>query len=222
VRLIVAEDHPVFRAGLCALLTDLGHAVVASNGHGDAVHGLVARHRPDVVLLDIRMPPTHTDEGLRLATDLRRRHPAVGVLLLSEYAEPAYARRLLDGERRAGYLLKQTVLTASTLDEALHRVAEGGVVVDPELVGELISAPGDALAWLTARERDVLALLAQGQSDRGIADHLHVGTATVATHVKSVFRKLALPDDPGSNRRVAAALRYLESASWPGTVDSRR
>ncbi|MFI7541526.1 response regulator [Actinoplanes sp. NPDC049599] len=212
MRLIVADDHPVFRAGLCALLTDLGHEVVATVGHGDAVRTLVARHRPDAVVLDIRMPPTYTDEGLRAAADVRRRHPAVAVLVLSEYAEPAYAQRLLDGERRAGYLLKQTVLDASVLDEALRRIGDGGVVVDPVLVGELVRTPGTALEGLTGRERDVLALLAQGYSDRGIAERMHIGMTTVATHTKSLFRKLDLPTDPGSNRRVSAALRYLGGA----------
>jgi DNA-binding NarL/FixJ family response regulator len=215
VRLILAEDSMVFREGLARLLSVLGHEVVAAVPHAGTVLTLVGRHRPDAVISDIRMPPTHTDEGLRLATEVRRRHPSVAVLVLSEYAEPAFAGRLLDGERRAGYLLKQSVQNLDVLDDTLARLHAGEIVVDPILIGELMrgAAPGNGLDQLTGREREVLALVAEGLSDQGIGARLHLSVSTVCTHTKAIFRKLSIADGADTNRRVSAALRFLDNGA---------
>jgi DNA-binding NarL/FixJ family response regulator len=218
MRLVIAEDSLIFREGLTKVLEDRGHQVLATAAHADQVLAMVARHHPDVLLMDIRMPPTHTDEGLRLAVTVHTRHPTVGVLVLSQYEAASYAANLLDGgAKRTGYLLKDTVLDATILEEALHRVHSGGTVIDPALVSQLMNVrrQDDPLDLLTARERDVLALMAQGLSDRGIADRLHVSVTTVGTHTQHLFRKLALTEDPVGNRRVTAVLRYLRE---PGQV----
>ena len=212
MRLVVAEDSLLVRHGLAALLATMGHEVAGVAVRGDQVLSLVARTRPDVALLDVRMPPTFTDEGLRLATTIRERHPGVGVLVLSQQVEPAYAELLLrTGVTRVGYLLKDRVLAADDLGAALGRIHAGGTVIDEDLVVSLMDRPvtDQTLQALTDRERDVLALMAQGFSDRGIADHLSVSLATVDTHVRSVYRKVGIPDDPGGNKRVAAVLAYL-------------
>jgi len=174
----------------------------------------VAGHDPDVVVVDIRMPPTHTDEGLRAAIELRRDHPRTGVLVLSQYIETTYAARLLgDGAAGVGYLLKDRVADVAEFADALARVAGGGTALDPEVVSQLVRASrhADGLATLTPRERDVLALMAEGRSNAGIAAALVVSAGVVEKHVASIFGKLGLPPSEADNRRVLAVLRYLGS-----------
>jgi DNA-binding NarL/FixJ family response regulator len=212
MRLVVAEDSLLVRQGLAALLTGLGHEVSGMAVRAEQVLALVGRTRPDVALLDVRLPPTFTDEGLRLAVTIRERHPGVGVLVLSQQVEPAYADLLLrSGSSRVGYLLKDRVLAPDDLDGALRRIRDGGTVIDSDLVDSLMrrGLTDHALDDLTDRERDVLALMAQGLSDRGIAEKLSVSTATVETHVRSVYRKAGIADEPAGNKRVSAVLAYL-------------
>jgi DNA-binding NarL/FixJ family response regulator len=211
MRLMIVEDSLLIREGLAALLTRLGHVVVATVTRAEQVLGRVEHHLPDVVVMDIRIPPTNTDEGLRLAVTIRANHARMGVLVLSQHADPTYAARLLDAGDRVGYLLKDRLLDERMLDDAIRRVAAGGVVIDPTLVTGLLdnSRLDDRLTQLTERESDVLALMAQGLSDRGIAARLSVAVTTVGTHVQSVFRKLDLPSQATHNRRVAAVLTYL-------------
>ena len=212
VRVVIAEDAVLFRAGLTRLIEDHGHRVCAAVGDGDALLDAVAEHRPDVVVADIRMPPTHTDEGLRAALEIRHRYPGTGVLVLSQYIETKYTTRLLAGDAAgAGYLLKERVADVADFTTALERVAAGGTALDPEVVGELLRAGRRAggLATLTARERHVLVLMAEGRSNAGIAEALVVTGGTVEKHVAGIFDKLGLPQDQADNRRVLAVLRYL-------------
>jgi len=174
-RVVIAEDSALFRAGLARLIEDHGHRVCAAVGDGGALLAAVAEHQPDIVVADIRMPPTHTDEGLRAALEIRRQHPRTGVLVLSQYIETKYTARLLEGNAAgAGYLLKERVADVAEFADALERVAAGGTALDPEVVGQLLRASrrADGLAALTARERHVLALMAEGRSNAGIADAL--------------------------------------------------
>jgi DNA-binding NarL/FixJ family response regulator len=211
VRLIVVDDNLLVRAGLVTLLGGRGHHVVAVASAPATVPALVRTHVPDVVLLDIRMPPTHTDEGLRLAASIRRRHRSVGVLVLSQYLVASYAAELLlRSPERVGYLLKDNVLRAEVLDGALERVATGGTFVDPTLV-ELLVGSDSTLDVLSDRERDVLRLMAEGLSDKGIADTLCVSPSTVYTHVQHVFAKLDLPATSSDNRRVRAVVTFLSN-----------
>lgn len=214
VRVVIAEDAVLFRAGLTRLIEDRGHRVCAAVGDGDALLEAVDEHRPDVVVADIRMPPTHTDEGLRAALEIRRRQPGAGVLVLSQYIETKYTARLLEGNAAgAGYLLKERVADVGDFIGALERVAAGGTALDPEVVGQLLRASrrADGLASLTARESRVLTLMAEGRSNAGIADALVVTGGTVEKHVASIFDKLGLPPGEADNRRVLAVLRYLSS-----------
>jgi DNA-binding NarL/FixJ family response regulator len=214
VRVVIAEDAALFRAGLARLLTDRGHQVVAAVADAAALIAAVAAHRPDVAVADIRMPPTHTDEGLRAAIELRRDYPRTGVLVLSQYIETKYATRLLAGNAAGvGYLLKDRVADVGEFADALTRVAAGGTALDPEVVSQLVRASRQAggLAALTPRERDVLALMAEGRSNAGIADALVVSAGVVEKHVASIFGKLGLPQSEADNRRVLAVLRYLGS-----------
>ncbi|MEV5412731.1 response regulator transcription factor [Thermopolyspora sp. NPDC052614] len=211
MRLVIADDGLLEREGLTRLLEGLGHQVVAVATHADQVPGMVARHRPDLAVLDIRLPPTFTAEGLRLAAAIRRRS-GTAVLVLSHYLESSYAAELLDGgTTKVGYLLKERLLNAASFDEVLHRVAGGGTAIDPAVVAHLLAPrrTEDVLSGLTPRERDVLALMAQGLSDRGIGDRLAVSLATVNTHTRNVFHKLGISGEPSSNRRVKAVLAYL-------------
>jgi DNA-binding NarL/FixJ family response regulator len=213
VRLIAVDDNLLVRAGLVTLLVGRGHEVVAVAAAPDPVPALVRTHAPDVVLLDIRMPPTHTDEGLRLAVTIRRDHPAVGVLVLSQYLVASYATELLErAPERVGYLLKDNVLRTEVLEGAIERVATGGTFVDPELV-DLLVRSDTTLDVLSDREREVLRLMAEGLSDKGIAEALTVGVSTVYTHVQHVFTKLDLPASSSDNRRVRAVVAYLASRS---------
>jgi DNA-binding NarL/FixJ family response regulator len=214
LRVVIAEDAALFRAGLVRLIEDHGHRVCASVADGDALLAAVAEHHPDAVVADIRMPPTHTDEGLRAALEIRRAHPGTGVLVLSQYIETRYTARLLEGNAAGvGYLLKERVADVAEFTGALERVAAGGTALDPEVVGQLLRASrhADGLSALTGRERHVLALMAEGRSNAGIADTLVVTGGTVEKHVASIFGKLSLPPDEADNRRVLAVLRYLGS-----------
>ena len=214
LRVVIAEDASLFREGLARLLADRGHHVVAAVGDADALLAAVAEHDPDVVVADIRMPPTYTDEGLRAAIDLRRDHPRTGVVMLSQYIETKYAARLLAGNAAGvGYLLKDRVADVAEFADALARVADGGTALDPEVVSQLVRASrhADGLAALTPRERDVLALMAEGRSNAGIATALVVSGGVVEKHVASILIKLGLPPSEADNRRVLAVLRYLGS-----------
>jgi len=213
LRIVIAEDAALFRAGLVRLLEDRGHQVCAEAGDGDALLAAVARHHPDVAVVDIRMPPTHTDEGLRAAIRLRQDHPGTGVLVLSQYIETRYATRLLAGDAAGvGYLLKDRVADVAEFADAVARVAGGGTALDPEVVSQLVrSSHAGGLAALTAREREVLALMAEGRSNAGIAAALVVSASVVEKHVASIFGKLGLPPSEADNRRVLAVLRYVGS-----------
>jgi len=214
VRIVIAEDSAVLRDGLVALLADRRHEVVAAVADGDALRAAVAEHRPDVAVVDIRMPPTHTDEGLRAAIALRRDHPGVGVLVFSQYVETQYAAELLASRSDGvGYLLKDRVADVSDFISALTRIAAGETVLDPEVVTQLLGASrrADALATLTPREREVLGLMAEGRSNAAIAKTLFLTDGSVEKHVTNIFAKLGLPPSEGDNRRVLAVLQYLDS-----------
>jgi DNA-binding NarL/FixJ family response regulator len=214
LRVVIAEDAALFREGLSRLIADRGHEVVAAVGDAEALLAAVAEHRPDVAVADVRMPPTHTDEGLRAAIELRRDHPQTGVLVLSQYIETRYAARLLEGNAAGvGYLLKDRVADVAEFADALARVAAGGTALDPEVVSQLVRASRhtDGIAALTPREREVLALMAEGRSNAGIGAALVVTGGVVEKHVASIFGKLGLPASEADNRRVLAVLRYLGS-----------
>jgi DNA-binding NarL/FixJ family response regulator len=212
-RVTVAEDSVLLREGLSRLLTEAGFEVVDAVGDGEALLRSVAGQQPDVVLADVRMPPTHSDEGLRAALVIRSRWPAVAVLVLSQYVEERYATELLACDTRGvGYLLKDRVADVDTFVEALHRVRAGGTALDPEVVSQIFARSRRAapLAALTRRERDVLALMAEGRSNAGIAAELVVSEGAVEKHISGIFGKLALPAAPTDHRRVLAVLKYLE------------
>jgi DNA-binding NarL/FixJ family response regulator len=214
MRIVIAEDAAVLRDGLVELLTRRGHQVVAAVADGDALRAAVAEHHPDVAVVDIRMPPTHTDEGLRAAIALRRDHPRLGVLVFSQYIETRYAAQLLAGRADGvGYLLKDRVAEVRDFVDALTRVAAGETVLDPEVVTHLLGASrrGGALDTLTDREREVLALMAEGRSNTAIATTLVLTQGAVEKHVTSIFAKLGLPPSHDDHRRVLAVLRYLEA-----------
>ncbi len=218
MRVIVADDSLLVREGLAALLRRGGHDVVAAAEGAARVPSLVRTHAPDVVIVDIKMPPTYTDEGLRLAAGLRHSHPAVGVLVLSQYIVGGYAAWLLEqAPLGVGYLLKDTILRPDVLEDAVTRVAAGGTVVDPVVVEAMVESSTGRLP-LTDREVDVLRLMAEGLSDKGIARRLTVSIHTVATHVQHIFTKLDLPGGPADNRRVQAVVTYL-AARRPAPPD---
>ena len=215
MRIVIAEDTVIMRDGLTRLLEERDHEVVAGVGDADALLAAVDEHHPDVAIVDIRMPPTHTDEGLRAALTLRRRHPDVGVLVFSQYVETRYAAELLaENATGVGYLLKDRVADVREFVDALNRVASGGTALDPEVVSQLLGASGRRTALsqeLTAREGEVLALMAEGRSNAAIADRLVVSQGAVEKHVANLFLKLGLPVSDTDNRRVLAVLRYLET-----------
>jgi DNA-binding NarL/FixJ family response regulator len=214
MRIVIAEDSVVLRDGLVELLGLRGHEVVAAVGDGDTLRAAVAEHLPDVAVVDIRMPPTHTDEGLRAAIALRRDHPGVGVLVFSQYVETRYAAELFAGRSEGvGYLLKDRVADVGDFVEALSRVAAGETVLDPEVVTQMLgsSRRTDALDLLTARERQVLELMAEGRSNAAIAKAVVLTYGAVEKNVTSIFAKLGLPPSGDDHRRVLAVLRYLES-----------
>ena len=212
MRVILAEDSPLLRQGLARLLADAGVEITQTVADAAALLAAVAAEQPDVVITDIRMPPTFTDEGLSAALDIRARHPDVAVLVLSQYSEAAYAERLLrDGTTRVGYLLKDRVNDVNALRDAMTRVADGETVIDPDVIRTLVARPRrqNPLDRLTDRERDVLALMAEGRSNQGIGDRLHLSAKTVEAHVGAIMAKLDLPGTADQNRRVAAVVRYL-------------
>jgi DNA-binding NarL/FixJ family response regulator len=219
MRVVIAEDAALLREGLRRLLEDRGHEVVAAVDEPGALVAAVAAHGPDAAIVDVRMPPTFTDEGLRAAIELRRDHPGTGVLVFSQYIETRYATRLLAaGAAGVGYLLKDRVADVAEFTDALARVAAGGTALDPEVVSQLLGAslgnrrPGrgtPGLGSLTAREREVLSLMAEGRSNAAIAAELVVSPGAVEKHVAGIFGKLGLPPSDGDNRRVLAVLRYL-------------
>jgi DNA-binding NarL/FixJ family response regulator len=212
MRLVLADDSVLFREGLARILAEAGFEILATVGDAGELVRRVDQAPPDAAIVDIRMPPSHTDEGLVAAAQIRGRHPEVGVVVLSQYVEARYALRLLEtGERRVGYVLKDRVLHVADFAEAVRRVGAGETVVDPALVEQLVGRRReiDPLAELTERERDVLALMAEGLTDRGIGERLWVTPKTVETHVRHIFQKLNLPSGAADNRRVHAVLTYL-------------
>jgi DNA-binding NarL/FixJ family response regulator len=213
MRVLVVDDQLITRAGLHQLLTEEGHQVVGMLDHPDPVAKAVSTLRPDAAVLDLVLPPDFSDEGVRIALDLRRDHPRLAILVLSEHAIPECAERLLEsGEKGTGYLLKERIMVPHQLSRALSHLAQGGTVMEPELIGDLMKARSrdKRLAGLSDSETTVLRLLAEGLTDRGIAERLHVSKHTVSTHVSHVFAKLNLPRSSLENRRVLAILTYLQ------------
>lgn len=209
---MIAEDSALLREGLVRLLLDEGHEVVAAVGDARALLGAVERDQPDVVVVDVRMPPTHTDEGIRAALEIRERWPRTGVLVLSQYVERRYAALLVgDGGGRVGYLLKDRVAQVGEFLDALERIGAGGFAFDPEVVRQLLARRADPLARLTPREREVLDAMAQGLTNPGIAERLRMSVSAVEKHVASILGKLGINDAAGYSRRVLAILRHLDS-----------
>ncbi|MGW7582860.1 LuxR C-terminal-related transcriptional regulator [Kitasatospora sp. NPDC054768] len=213
MRIVLAEDHFLLRDGLIRLLQAHGHEVAAAVDNGPDLLRALTEQRPDVSIVDVRLPPTFTDEGLRAALTARRTTPGLPVLLLSQYVEPLYARELLTtGGRGIGYLLKDRITNGAQFLDAIRRVAAGGTAMDPEVVTRLLAAKDrdTALATLSTRERDVLESLAQGRSNAGIAQALFITEKAVAKHITNIFTKLDLPPTTTDNRRILAALTYLD------------
>ena len=210
MRVVLAEDSVLLREGLVRLLEEAGCRVVAAVGDGPALVTAVAEHAPDISVVDIRMPPTHTDEGLRAAVHIRRAQPGAKILVLSQYVEVSYAGDLFaDRDGGVGYLLKDRVVDVDELTDALRRVAAGGTVLDPQVVSELFAARRDPLATLTPREREVLGLMAQGCTNTEICRRLVVSEGAVEKHIGNIFGKLGLAPSESEHRRVMAVLTYL-------------
>ena len=212
MRVVLAEDSVLLREGVARLLEDQGFDIVAQTGSAEDLMLKVRSYSPNVVILDIRMPPTHTDEGLRAAQEIREQHPEVGVLVLSQYVEPTYAMELLaESAEGVGYLLKDRVSNVDEFAAAVRRVGEGGSALDPAIVSQLVGRRrrDDPIDQLTPREREVLEHMAQGRSNQGIAEQLVVTERAVEKHVTSIFGKLRLPHAPEDHRRVLAVLTYL-------------
>lgn len=212
MRVVIAEDLVLLREGIASLLTDHGHTVVAAVGDGDGLVAAALEHRPDLCVVDVRMPPTQTDEGLRAALEVRRRDPSVAILILSQHVEERYATELLGGGATGiGYLLKDRIADVREFLSAATRVAAGGTAIDQEVVAQLLSRRRrtTVLDELTPRETEVLGLLAEGLSNSAIADRLVVTHGAVEKHVKNVFGKLGLPQTDATHRRVLAVLTYL-------------
>jgi DNA-binding NarL/FixJ family response regulator len=212
MRVVIAEDSVLLREGLARLLADGGFDVVGLAGDGDDLLRKVGAHRPDVAVVDVRMPPSHTDEGLRAALHIRERHPSTGVLVLSAYVEERYAMDLIaEGAQGVGYLLKDRVADVSRFTEAVRRVGEGGSALDPEVVAQLLGRArrDDPLSELTPREREVLGLMAEGRTNHAIAEGLVITERAVEKHVTSIFGKLGLAPTAEDHRRVLAVLTYL-------------
>ena len=214
MRVVVADDVMLTREGIVRLLADAGVEVVGEAEDADGLLRQVGLNHPDVAMIDIRMPPTHTDEGLVAAQAIRERHPDVGVLVLSQYVEATYAMRLIqDQPERVGYLLKERVFDIATVVDALRRIVEGETVIDPTIVSRLLGRRRreDPISNLTEREREVLALVAEGLSNRAIAARLSITERTVEAHVTQIFMKLNLPESPDQHRRVLAVLTFLRA-----------
>ncbi|MFI6081102.1 response regulator [Streptomyces sp. NPDC051217] len=214
MRVVLAEDSTLLREGLVRLLAEEGHEVVAAVADGEALPAAVSRNQPDVVVADVRMPPSHTDEGLRAALEIRKRWPAVGVLVLSQYVEKRYARELVTADSEGvGYLLKDRVVQVDEFLDALERVAAGRAAFDPEVVRQLLARSNrtDPLSRLTEREREVLGEMAQGHTNTAVARRLHISVSAVEKHCNAIFDKLEIRGTGGYSRRVLAVLRYLNS-----------
>jgi DNA-binding NarL/FixJ family response regulator len=212
MHIVIADDSMLLREGIVQLLTKEGFVVDAAVGTAAELLTAVDEHQPSVVIVDIRMPPTHTDEGLRAAQDLRARYPKLGILLLSQWVHAGRALDLFRGRGGGlGYLLKDRVTDIEDFVEAIQRVARGGSALDPDVVAALMSAGPDPLAGLTEREQQVLALMAEGRSNAAIAERLFLGLKTIESYVNTLFTKLGLAPAPDDNRRVLAVLTYLES-----------
>jgi DNA-binding NarL/FixJ family response regulator len=213
VRVIVADDEALLREGLSRLLAEAGIEVAGKAADATELLRLVESRKPDVAIVDIKMPPTHTDEGLAAAQAIGERHPEVGVLVLSHYLEPRYAMRLLEQHpERVGYLLKDRVSDVHVLADALRRIGEGECVIDPTIVSRLVARRREGpLTELTEREREVLALMAEGHSNESIGERLFLSPRTVETHIRQIFLKLGLRDTPAYHRRVVAVLTFLRA-----------
>jgi DNA-binding NarL/FixJ family response regulator len=214
MRVVVADDAVLLREGVVRILEEAGFEVVGQAGNADELMLKVRSYSPDVAVVDIRMPPTHTDEGLRAAREIREKHPQTGVLVLSQYVEPAYAMELLaDSAEGIGYLLKDRISDVHEFADAVRRVAEGGSALDPAVVSQLVGRRrgDDPVADLTPREREVLELMAEGRSNQGIAERLVITERAVEKHVTSIFGKLRLAAAPEDHRRVLAVLTLLRS-----------
>jgi DNA-binding NarL/FixJ family response regulator len=215
VRVVVADDAVILREGLARLLIEAGFEVVGQASDGRELLDQIEATAPDVAIVDIRMPPSHTDEGLQAAAEIRARHPQVGILVLSQYARPSYAIELLsNGTEGIGYLLKDRVSDLEELASSVRRVGEGGSVLDPSVVAQLVERPRqgrDPLEDLTEREREVLSLMAEGRSNKAIGQRLFITEHTVEKHVKSIFGKLRLPASGDDHRRVLAVLTFLSA-----------
>jgi len=219
MRVVICEDLVLLRDGLASLLTDDGNEVVAAVGDGDALIAAVDEHHPKLAIIDVRLPPTQTDEGVRAAVDVRRRHPDVAILILSQYVEERYAIELLaDGAEGVGYLLKDRIAEVDRFVEAVRRVGEGGSVLDPEVVAHMLGRRerDDPLDTLTPREREVLSLMAEGRTNRAIAGELNVSERAVERHVTAIFGKLDLSAGGDDHRRVLAVLAFLRPGARPG------
>ena len=214
MRVVIADDSVLVREGLAALLTRAGIDVAAQASSPDELFAAVDEHRPDVAVVDIRMPPTHTDEGLRAALEIRARHQQIGILIVSQYIEVGIATRLLaESPERLGYLLKDRVMAPDDFVGALERVAEGGSALDPQIVSRLLGGARDdgPVASLTPREREVLELVAEGLSNQAIAERLDIALRSTEKHVSTIFTKLGLPATGTEHRRVLAVLEYLRA-----------
>ena len=214
MRVVVADDVLLTRKGIVHLLEDAGVEVIAEAEDADELLRKLRLDPPDVAVVDIRMPPTHTDEGLVAAQSIRSEHPDVGVLVLSQYVEPSYAMRLVeDHPERVGYLLKDRVFDIATVVDALRRIVDGETVIDPTIVARLVGRRrrDDPLSQLTEREQEVLALIAEGMSNRALAQRLFITDRTVEAHVTQIFQKLGLTESPDQHRRVLAVLRFLRA-----------
>ena len=211
LRVVVADDSVLLREGLVRVLVEAGHDVVGSYGDADTLLDEVVALQPQLAVLDVRMPPTFRDEGVRAALTLRSVAPATGILLLSQYVEVAYAQELLgSGSGGVGYLLKDRVASLEQLEDAIDRIAEGGTVLDPEVVAQLIGRRHDPLATLTPRESEVLQLMAEGRTNAAIAEQLFIGTGAVEKNVTAIFGKLGLEDSGSDHRRVLAVIAWLQ------------
>ena len=214
MRIVIAEDSVLLRDGLARMLVDHGHEIAGSVEDAGTLLLLVESEEPDLVVLDVRMPPTHTDEGIRAALELRAKRPELAVLVLSQYVEENYASELLSGDLRGiGYILKDRVTDVGQFVETVDRIAGGGTAIDPEVVSQLLARTRrqEPLGELTPREREVLSMMAQGRTNAAIASELVVTQRAVEKHVKSIFQKLRLPPAESDHRRVLAVLRYLEA-----------
>ncbi len=215
MRIVIAEDTALLREGLAGLLEDAGHAVVARVGDAESLLAVVAEHEPELAIVDVRMPPTYEDEGMKAAVAIRRSHPGTAVLVLSQHVEGRHAVELVGSGGGFGYLLKDRVLAVDEFLDAAARVTQGGSALDPEVVKQLLTPreEGDALAELTPREREVLGLMAEGHTNAGIAKELWLTEKTVETHVSSILGKLGLSHSAEGHRRVLAVLAYLRTAA---------